>query len=235
VRVLSITHGPSVPGGIFDEVAEAAGHRLERWVVPLGGAPQPPASYDAVMIFGGSMHPDQDAEHGWLQREVAFLREALARDVPVVGVCLGAQMLARAAGAWVGPAPEPEIGWFEIELTPEGRTDLVLGVLPPRTAAFQWHSYTFSVPKHGSELARSTLCTQAFRVGDRAWGLQFHAEVTLAMVTSWTTEEADELPVPGDAFLAETERRIAEWNEHGRRLCAAFLATAASAAPGRPT
>jgi GMP synthase (glutamine-hydrolysing) len=221
MRVLSVSHGPSVPGGIFDEVAEAAGHELERWVVPLGGAPQPAASYGAIMVFGGSMHPDQDA------REEELLRDALASEVPVVGVCLGAQMLARSAGAWVGPAPQPEIGWFEIELTPEGRGDPVLGVLPLRTDAFQWHSYTFGLPERGTELARSALCSQAFRVGDRAWGLQFHAEVTLGMVRTWTSEDGHELPVDPEAFLAETERRIDEWNMHGRRLCEAFLAAAA--------
>jgi GMP synthase (glutamine-hydrolysing) len=223
VRVLSVTHGPSVPGGVFDEVAEAAGHELERWVVPLGGAPQPAASYDAIMVFGGSMHPDQDARHAWLEREESFLRDALEGAVPVVGVCLGAQMLARAAGAWVGPAPEPEIGWFDVELTAAGRDDPVLGVLPPRTEAFEWHSYTFAVPETATELARSALCTQAFRAGSRAWGVQFHAEVTFPMVQAWTAEEDDELPVPVEEFLAETERRIDEWNGHGRRLAAAFL------------
>jgi GMP synthase (glutamine-hydrolysing) len=227
VRVLSVTHGPSVPGGVFDEVAEAAGHELERWVVPLGGAPQPAVSYGAVMVFGGSMHPDSDEQHAWLAREEEFLREALAQGVPVVGVCLGAQMLARAAGGWVGPAPEPEIGWFEIELTPEGRRDPVLGVLPPRAEAFQWHSYTFAVPEQGTELARSAACTQAFRVGSRAWGLQFHAEVTLPMVQAWAAEDFDELPVPVEEFLAETAGRIGVWNDHGRRLAQAFLATAA--------
>jgi GMP synthase (glutamine-hydrolysing) len=227
VRVLSVTHGPNVPGGVFDEVAAADGHELERWVVPLGGAPQPAARYDAVMVFGGSMHPDSDEEHGWLEREAAFLREALAAEVPIIGVCLGAQMLARAAGAWVGRAPQPEIGWFDVELTPEGRHDPVLGVLPPRTETFQWHSYTFAVPEHGTELARSAACTQAFRVGERAWGLQFHAEVTLPMVQAWTADDTGELPVPPEHFLAETERRIAGWNDHGRRLAEAFLASAA--------
>jgi GMP synthase (glutamine-hydrolysing) len=227
VRVLSVSHGPTVPGGVFDEVAERAGHELERWVVPLGGAPQPATSYGAIMVFGGSMHPDQDAQHIWLEREAAFLRNALAGDVPVVGVCLGAQMLARAAGAWVGPAPQPEIGWFEIELTPAGRSDPVLGVLPPRTDSFQWHSYTFGLPEGATELARSAVCSQAFRVGGRAWGLQFHAEVTLEMVRAWATEDGHELPGPAADFLAEAERRIAGWNEHGRRLCGAFLAAAA--------
>ena len=151
MRVLSVTHGPSVPGGIFDEVVEAGGHTLERWVVPVGGTPQPAASYDAIMVFGGSMHPDQDETHGWLEREVEFLHAALEADVPVVGVCLGAQMLARAAGATVGPAPQAEVGWYDVELTDEGRADEVLGALSARTRAFEWHSYTFGIPEGGSE------------------------------------------------------------------------------------
>ncbi len=226
MRILSITHGPTVPGGVFDEVVEAAGHELERWVVPLGGAPQPAPTYDALMVFGGSMHPDQDEQFGWMEREAEFLREALFEEVPVLGVCLGAQMLARAAGAWVGPAPESEVGWFEVELTPEGRGDPVLGVLPPRTEAFQWHHYTFEIPAGGNELARSDVCTQAFRVGERAWGIQFHAEVTLDMLRTWTTEEADDLPVSQDEFLAAADGRIAHWNDQGRALCAAFLQAA---------
>lgn len=228
MRVLSVVHGPTVPGGIFDEVVEAAGHELERWVVPYGGAPQPPAAYDAVMVFGGAMHPDQDEHFGWLEREEKFLQKLLAEEIPVVGVCLGAQMLARAAGAWVAPARSPEIGWLEVELTPDGRADPVLGVLPPRTEAFQWHRYTFGIPDGGMELARSALCAQAFRLGRHAWGLQFHAEVTLPMVQSWVAEGSDELPVTAEAFLAEAEARIEGWNEQGRKLCAAFLEAAAS-------
>ncbi len=226
MRVLSVTHGPSVPGGVFDEVAEAAGHELERWVVPLGGAPQPARA--TARSWSSAARCTRTRTSG-TPGSSARSRSCATRsrdDVPVVGVCLGAQMLARAADAWVGPAPEPEIGWFDVELTAEGRDDPVLGVLPSPTEAFQWHSYTFGVPETGTELARSAVCTQAFRAGMRAWGVQFHAEVTLAMVRAWTAEEADELPVPVEEFLAETERRIDEWNGHGRRLAAAFLATA---------
>jgi GMP synthase-like glutamine amidotransferase len=215
---------------VFDEVVEAAGHTLDRWVVPVGGSPKPPTSYDAIMVFGGSMHPDQDERFAWLEREEGFLRTALEEDVPLLGVCLGAQMIARAAGAEVRPAREPEIGWYEIELTAEGRADPVLGALPERASAFQWHSYTFGVPEGAVELARSPVCTQAFRAG-RAWGLQFHAEVTLPMVRAWVAEEPDELPVPRAAFVEETERRIALWNDQGRALCTAFLAVVDQGGP----
>ena len=175
MRVLSVTHGPSVPGGVFDEVVEAAGHHLERWSVPDGLAPDPARRYDAVMVFGGSAHPDQDDHFSWLEREEEFLRDVLADRVPVFGVCLGAQMLARAAGAKVEPASAPEVGWLDVELTAEGKSDPVLGVLPQRADVFQWHHYTFAIPEGGVELARSDVCTQAFRLSQPAWGIQFHA------------------------------------------------------------
>ena len=145
----------------------------------------------------------------------------------MLGVCLGAQMLARAAGASVGPAGAPEVGWLGVELTRAGQEDPVLRVLPPKFDAFQWHHYTFEIPSGATELARSDVCTQAFRAGERAWGIQFHAEVTFEMVQAWTAEDPDDLPSPADDFLAATRARIDGWNEQGRELCGAFLDVAA--------
>jgi GMP synthase (glutamine-hydrolysing) len=226
MRVLSVTHGPSVPGGVFEHEVEECAHMLERWSVPDGGAPAAASSYDAVMVFGGAAHPDQDDRFAWLAHEEEFLREVLAEGVPVFGVCLGAQMLARAAGARVQPAREPEIGWYEIELTPEGLADPVLGAMPQRTTVFQWHSYTFEIPAGSSELARSDVCTQAFRLDGPAWGIQFHAEVTLEMVSAWIEEDPHELLSPAGELLAESRVRIAASEKLGRALCAAFLGEA---------
>jgi GMP synthase (glutamine-hydrolysing) len=224
VRVLSVTHGRSVPGGVFEGAVEAAGHTLDRWQVPDGGSPDSAASYGAVMVFGGSMHPDQDDRFHWLGSEAEFLREVLAEPVPVLGVCLGAQMLARAAGAAVRPAPVPEIGWLEVELTAAGVADPVLGRLPRIATVFQWHHYTFDLPAGATELARSPSCTQAFRLEDRpAWGVQFHAEVTLAMLDAWTDEDPEELPMPAPELRAESERVIGRSNAQGRWLADAFL------------
>ena len=204
MRVLSVTHGPTVPGGVFDEAVEASGHVLERWSVPNGTSPERARSYDAVMVFGGSMHPDEDDRFAWLELEEEFLQDALAERVPIFGVCLGAQMLARAAGATVGPADVAEIGWLDVSLTSAGADDPVLGVLPPSATVFQWHHYTFDVPAGGVELARSPICPQAFRLDGRAWGIQFHAEVTLAMVTTWSEEDPDDLPMPPYELRAES-------------------------------
>jgi GMP synthase-like glutamine amidotransferase len=228
MRVLSVTHGPTVGGGVFDALVEESGHALDRWRVPLGSSPRPPSRYDAVMVFGGSMHPDQDEHFPWLTREAEFLGEVLREGVPAFGVCLGAQLLARAAGAGVKPARAPEVGWHPVELTDAGRADPVLSTLPPRTDAFQWHHYTYEIPEGGTELAVSDVCTQAFRAGN-AWGIQFHAEVTMAMVGAWAAEDGHELPGGPEGFLEITRSRIDAWNEQGRRLCAAFLEAAASA------
>ena len=150
--MLSIVHeGTSTGGGgLFEDLVEQRGDRLERWVT-VNGLPGPDAaaSYDAIMVFGGAMHPDQDAEHPWLADETAFLREALAAEVPLLGVCLGSQLIARAAGAVVGPVETAEVGWHEVALNDAGRLDPVLGVLPDRVSAFQWHYYTFELPSRG--------------------------------------------------------------------------------------
>ena len=228
MRVLSVTHGPSVPGGVFEEVVEAAGYDLERWSVPEGKAPDSARLYDAVMVFGGSMHPDQDDHFAWLGREEEFLEDVLSEGVPVIGVCLGAQMLARATGAKVGPASTPEIGWLDVGLTAAGMADPVLGVLPPRPTVFQWHHYTFEIPDGGVELARSDVCTQAFRLAQPAWGIQFHAEVTLPMLEAWATELPDDLPMTAEAFVESATSEITRSNDQGHALCAAFLREAAA-------
>ena len=224
MRVLSVTHGPSVPGGVFEEAVGSAGHTLERWVVPDGGSPAAARAYDAVMVFGGSQHPDEDERFDWLRNEEGFLQDVLGAEVPVFGVCLGAQMLARAAGASVGRARAPEIGWHEVSLTPSGATDPVLCSLPDHATVFQWHHYTFSLPPGATALAESDVCLQAFRLdGQPAWGIQFHAEVTNEMLSAWIEEDPDELPMPADELRAESETRLPESNVYGSALADAFL------------
>jgi GMP synthase (glutamine-hydrolysing) len=237
VRVLSVVHDPAVTGGggLFEQVVLQRGDHLDRWVVAEGdAAPGDPSHWDAVMVFGGAMHPDQDAEHPWLQGEVAFIERAVDAGVPTIGVCLGAQLLARAAGAWIGPAGSAEVGWFSVELNDDGAADPVIGVLPRRVEAFQWHYYTFELPEGAVELARSEAVRQAFRLGERAWGIQFHAEVDRRMLDRWFREGAAELPKPVEEIRAETDRLLGGWNEQGRALSAAFLDEARRVASRQP-
>ena len=222
--VLGVIHGDDCRSGVFGEVARERGHRLDEWSLAWGTPiPEPLDSYGAVMVFGGAMHPHQDDHHPWLREETLFLQRLLDLGMPTLGVCLGAQLLARAAHAPVMPAPEPEIGWLPVELTAGAADDPVLGGLPPSFTAFQWHSYTHGLPAGAVELARSRVCTQAFRLGSRVWGIQFHAEITAEQIESWTAEEPD---VPPPTMPAETDLNLAGWQAIGRRLSGDFLAVA---------
>ncbi len=225
MNILALIHGEAVRAGVFADAVEGRGHRLEEWSLawdtPL---PRPLDDYGAVLIFGGAMHADQDDRHPWLRDENMFLQRLFDLGAPMLGVCLGAQLLAKAAHAPVLPASEPEIGWHDVELTPAAAGDPVLGRLPERFEAFQWHYYTHGLPAGAEELARSSVCTQAFRLGQRAWGVQFHPEVTLAQVESWVAEEPE--ASDGERLLAETRERIESWNDLGRRLCSAFVEAA---------
>ncbi len=226
MRVLSIVHDPTSlgGGGLFEEIAAQRSGRLDRWIVPHDDHPAlEPGGYDAIMAFGGVQHPDQDDEYRWIPREVGYLAEALAAEVPTIGVCLGSQLLARAAGAWVGRAQRPEVGWHPVELTDAARDDPLLGRLPRRLDAFQWHYYTFELPEGAVQLAASPFCRQAFRVGERAWGIQFHAEVTRQMLDSWLSEGEQELEQPLAEVQRQTDAYLGAWNEHGRVICNAFL------------
>ncbi len=226
MRVLSITHepGPTGGGGIFESLVEERTDALVRWLVPeRRQAPGRPADYDAVLVFGGAMHPDQDREHPWLTEETSFLRDALEAGVPMLGVCLGAQLIARAAGARIGPGERPEVGWFPVELNDSGRTDPVLGTLPERFDAFQWHYYTFDLPSGAELLAASDAARQAYRIDGRVWAVQFHPEVNRVMLDHWFVSGEADLPKPIGELRRETDERLGTWNRQGRALCAAFL------------
>jgi GMP synthase-like glutamine amidotransferase len=229
INVLAVIHGTNARGGVFREAVEEAGHRYDEWSLAWGTpAPRPLDDYAAVLVFGGSMHADQDDQHPWLRDEDEFIRGLLDRQVPLLGVCLGIQLIAKADGAAVYPVPGgPEIGWLPVELTGAAAGDPVFGGLPSRFDAFGWHYYTYDVPTGAEELARSARCNQAYRLGPVAWGIQFHAEVTLETVQSWITDK-DEFPLDLDrhALWAETQERIGGWNELGRRLCGDFVEVA---------
>jgi GMP synthase (glutamine-hydrolysing) len=227
VHVLSVIHGSEARTELFAPVVQDAGHSLDEWSFAWGRPPaQPLDSYDAVLVFGGAMHADQDSHHPWLREETMWLQQVLDRHQPMLGVCLGVQLIARAAGSWVGPVESgPEIGWHGVELTDAGAADPVLGSLPRTFEALQWHHYTYGLPAGAVELARSDACTQAFRLGEACWGVQFHPEVTRTQLEGWLLDK-DDPPPDAESLRAETPAKIGHWNELGRALCGAFLEAA---------
>lgn len=229
MRVLAIVHQRDAGPGVFAEAIREAGAELDEWALGEGGeAPADPLSHDAVLTLGGAMNVDQGERHAWLGPELALLRELLGREVPLLGLCLGGQMLAAAAGAGPGRAPQPEIGWHRVEVTGAGRDDPLLGPLAPGFEAFQWHSYEFPLPPGAVALARSEVCLQAARIGTRAWAVQFHPEVSRADALHWIDDyrsdpDAVRIGLDPAALRAETEARIAAFNQLGRNLCRRWL------------
>jgi GMP synthase-like glutamine amidotransferase len=228
VRVLAIVHEAAAGPGVFAQAIRAYGAELHEWRPEEGPPRSDPRDYDAVLTFGGAVHPDQADRHPWLDEERALLAELIKKDVPLLGVCLGAQLVAAAAGGKVRRADEPEIGWYRVATTPEGARDPLLQPLARGFDALEWHSYEFGLPPGATPLATSERCLQAFRVGRRAWGIQFHAEVTLNDFNTWLADYASDpdavaMNLDRDALGAQTRRHIEAWNDLGRELCERFL------------
>jgi GMP synthase (glutamine-hydrolysing) len=222
MKILAVTHGPNVGPELLGDVAREEGHDLVEWDIRSAGIPTVDA--DAVMVFGGKQNVGEETEHPWLHEEYDALRGWVDKGTPLLGVCLGAQTLARALGAEVGPAYKPHGGFYETELTDAGVEDPVLGVLPRRFEALNANGYGFQIPPGAVELATAGPLKQAFRVGETAWGVQFHPEVRRDQALSWWSDE--ELPRPRAELARELDTELAGWQDHGRSLCRAFLAAA---------
>ena len=225
VRILSVVHQIDAGSGVFGAAAERRTHEVAEWI-PVQGPP-PDGAFDAVMVFGGDMHPDQEEKHPWLRREKDLIRSWLEAGVPLLTTCLGSELLAEAAGGATERMPEPQIGWYEVALTPEADDDPVLAGLPGAFTAFQWHSYATPLPDGAVCLAQGGAYPQAFRIGD-AWGFQFHAEVTTEIVGGWLDrysedEDAVRIGFDPEPVRAETTDRMAGWNAIGDRIAEGFL------------
>jgi GMP synthase (glutamine-hydrolysing) len=221
-------HGDGGGPSLFRDVLDARGDTVVEVRLHRGELPQKePSEYGAMLVFGGTAHPDEDAIHPWLGPEVEYLERVLHERVPAFGVCLGAELLARAAGGRVERSPEPEVGWFPVELTAAAEDDPVFSAFPDRFPAFQWHEYSAGVPPGAVELARNELGPQAYRLGQAVWGVQFHPEVRFDQLVGWIRSYGTRAPVPPAPFIAEAKRHIAAWNDLGRALCARFLDAAA--------
>lgn len=232
MRVLAIVYENGAGPGVFAAPIAAAGHQLEEWMPPASAEPPAdPLGYDAVLVLGGAMNVDQGDRHPWLPEQERLLAALIERGTPLLGLCLGAQLIAAAAGGDVGPASRPEIGWHRVELSEEGRRDPLLAPLAPGFEAFQWHSYGFALPPGAVALASSAVSLQGARVGERAWALQFHPEVSPADAAAWiedyrSDESAVRIGIDPAALGAETKAKIGAFNQLGRELCQRWLATA---------
>jgi GMP synthase (glutamine-hydrolysing) len=237
MRVLVLQHISCEHPGVFSEVMRD--RDVEQVPVELDqGEPLPDwREFDAVLAMGGPMGAGDDADHPWLGPEKKLVRDAVDGGRPFLGVCLGVQLLAAALGGRILRAPEPEVGLLPVELTAEGREDPLFAGLDDTLVSLQWHGDTFDLPSGAVRLAHSPpVPNQAFRTGERAYGIQFHLEVTGEMAREWGTVPVYRRSLAetlgeeeGAAFLADVERRAGELHPPARRLFSNWLDLAEAA------
>jgi GMP synthase (glutamine-hydrolysing) len=175
-----------------------------------------------IVILGGPMNVYEEDCYPFLKDEDLFIKEAIQRGKRILGICLGAQLIAKALGAKVFKAPEKEIGWYYVSLTRIGSHDPLFYNLPKTFPVFQWHEDTFEIPNSSKLIATSTsVPNQAFRYGENTYGLQFHLELTEEMIQEWMKtyeEEFDRSQTPLLSKLkivTETERKIEIYKKRG--------------------
>lgn len=207
MRVLILQHAPSEGPGTLGTFLESRGVDLATCRVFDGEPiPEDPADAAAILSLGGPQTVVMGKEPEFFRAEANLLMKALRREVPVLGICLGAQILARVCGARVNLAPTVEIGWSRVTLTPEGLRDPLFRGVDEAFDVFQWHGDTFDIPGGGVRIAEGEICrNQAFRAGRSAYGLQFHVEVTPEMIQDWFEAGGMDRPAP-TRFRTEVER-----------------------------
>jgi GMP synthase (glutamine-hydrolysing) len=224
MRVVVLQHESIEGPGVWVETLLEHGASVECVLVPLRGVPDGAARSDLVISMGGSMSVNDPLP--WIASEIELIAERIRSGAPVLGVCLGSQLIAKAAGGIVEPGGTIEIGFHSVELTSAGGADKVMAALPPRFDVLQWHGEIFRDVPGAVALARSTLYPlQAFRVA-RAYGLLFHLEATLHSVAAMSRAFPDDLRRGGlepRVLLEQARERLPDIHEHARRLLGALL------------
>jgi GMP synthase-like glutamine amidotransferase len=174
MRAVCLNHVPFEGPGAFATLLTDRGVSLERYLVPQVGLPENPG--ELLIVMGGPMSVNDPDP--WIEQETAFIRKSMTSGVPVLGICLGSQFMAKALGAKVRPGRTLEIGMTPIQLTEGGKQDPVFGAFPETFPVFEWHGEVFDLPEGCVALAGSSIAPlQAFRFGSRAYGLLFHLEM----------------------------------------------------------
>lgn len=192
MKILVCRHVPQEGLGYFETLFRLADIEYDYQDLSRDIVPRMLEAYQGLIIMGGPMNVDQVEEYPFLKLDYEYIDRGLKLGMPILGFCLGGQLLARALGAKVTRNPQPELGWYELQLTeevPEEKRGVLKG-FPSRFKVFQWHGDTFQLPAGADHLASSALCrNQAFAWGNQVFGLQFHLEVTAEMIAEWLEDE----------------------------------------------
>lgn len=231
--IFGLYHSATEEAGLIAEVLKAEGIPFRPVHLHDGdGLPRNTSDLEGLVVMGGPMNVDDIAEYPFLLPEVQLIDKVLSARKPVLGVCLGAQLIAKALGSRVYPNDVKELGWGLVQRTPAGARDAIFRELPDKVDVLHWHGDTFDLPDGAVHLAKSARCeNQAFRWGDNTYGLQFHLEVTPAMTHRWCTssEGKKEIAAAGEdanKILRQTPGAFSKLEPHARRFFGAYARAA---------
>jgi GMP synthase (glutamine-hydrolysing) len=228
-HLLIFQHDPLEDLGVFEQVLERYNVSFRHVRLYEGGTPTEPwDEVGALVILGGPMAVHEEENYPFLRLEKTIIRTAVKEGIPILGICLGAQLIAAATGAEVYRGNIQEIGWLPISVSLDGQMDPLLGYLPGKPTVFQWHGDGFDLPKGAKRLASSLYYqNQAFRIGKNIYGLQFHLEVTPTMIERWMNQRGKELAqipyISPDKIQVDTDSYSPTSKYYGERFFSEFL------------
>jgi GMP synthase (glutamine-hydrolysing) len=210
--VLVVQHDLDSPLAALEPPLAALGLRTVTWYAL--SQPEPPAGeFDGLIVLGGVVNPDGTGGDAPLEREREVIADAHARGLPVLGICLGAQLIAQALDGSAQRMPAGEVGWLRSEFDEAAQADALLAGVVPALDVLEWHNYSCTPPPGSVLLAHSAACLQAFRIGATTWGLQFHVEATRPVLEEWAENDAAGLAALGaglETILGTGEQRAAQ-------------------------
>ncbi len=230
MRILIVQHLDIEPPALLGQLLQSAGCQLETVRLDRGDALPPNRhGFDGALIMGGPQSAN-DTDLDYIAAELTWLAHQIDAGLPLLGICLGAQMMARAAGAAICPSPVRELGWYGICPTPESSNDPLFSTLPAHgMQIFQWHGETFTMPESATLVATNpAVPNQAFRLGNGQYGIQFHTEVDPALIEQWIHADASAHEHLGDKGIAAlqcaTTKYLPAMHDLCRRLTDGWLA-----------
>ncbi len=247
MRILFLMNDEGSPPGVLLEETHARGHHPSV-LVPYkgishdpdlpGAVPSSAEGFDGLVVLGGAMSILDEADHPFIDQTRKLMRAFDRAATPVLGVCFGAQLLADAHGGRVKRLGHTEWGFLPQTWLPATEEDALLADSPPDLALMQWHGDTFDLPDEAVPLSTRPKCPgQAFRLGDRNWGLQFHLELDQPTLLAWAGLHADELKEPPEPHVAQMHRDIETYHaaqaKFARSVMSRWLGVCADAKMGR--
>jgi GMP synthase-like glutamine amidotransferase len=224
-EILSIKNVSCETLGSFEKFLLSDGYRIREVLAPEQAFPENIGDFDAIFILGGPVSANDNLDY--LMREKQVIAKSVMAGIPVLGICLGSQLIAESCGGKVYPGKVKEIGWNHVDITDEGKRSLFKGIPDKRIPVFQWHGDTFELPGDSAVLSSSDLYLQAFR-HKSAFGIQFHLEVTSKMIFDWVNEYREEMigeNIDKQDMVYGMEKKVEELQRYSEIVYNNFVST----------